>query len=517
MPTTTHDIVAKLWNLCNVLKDDGVTYHQYVSELTYLLFLKMAQERGQEKGIPPQWRWGMLEILNGAHQLDHYKELLLNLGKSQDKEIDGETIDDAGEPNQGDGVSKEQEEDAEENEIAPIVREIYANATTFIKKPATLTSLVIAIDKLDWYSARQEGLGDLYEGLLQKNAEEKKSGAGQYFTPRPLIDSMVAVMQPTLEDVIQDPAAGTGGFPIAAQHWIRGHHEISQLDERQQKKFYERTFYGMEHVQDTHRLALMNLMLHGLDSRPGQCGIWYGDTLSGDGQTLPPASLILTNPPFGTKKGGGLPSRKDFTFPTSNKQFCFLQHIYRALKPGGRAAVVLPDNVLFEGNVGKQIREDLMDKCNLHTILRLPTGIFYAQGVKTNVLFFSRGTSDRGNTEAVWVYDLRANMPAFGKRTPLTREHFSDFEAAYGRDPLGLAPRTATGPEGRWQCFSREEIAARGDSLDLAWLKDDSAEDGTDLPEPAVLAQEAVLELEGALEDLRAILAELGEEMEELV
>ncbi len=517
MPTPTHDIVAKLWNLCNVLKDDGVTYHQYVSELTYLLFLKMAKERGQEKGIPPQWRWGMLEILNGAHQLDHYKELLLNLGKSQDKEIDGETIDDAGEPKQSDGVSEEKEEDVEENEIAPIVREIYANATTFIKKPATLTSLVTAIDKLDWYSARQEGLGDLYEGLLQKNAEEKKSGAGQYFTPRPLIDSMVAVMQPTLEDVIQDPAAGTGGFPIAAQHWIRDHHEISQLDERQQKKFYECTFYGMEHVQDTHRLALMNLMLHGLDSRPGQCGIWYGDTLSSDGRSLPPASLILTNPPFGTKKGGGLPNRDDFTFPTSNKQFCFLQHIYRALKPGGRAAVVLPDNVLFEGNVGKQIRADLMDKCNLHTILRLPTGIFYAQGVKTNVLFFTRGSTDRGNTEAVWVYDLRANMPAFGKRTPLTREHFAEFEAAYGPDPLGLAPRTATGPEGRWQCFSREEIAARGDSLDLAWLKDDSAEDGADLPEPAVLAQEAMVELEGALEDLRAILAELGEEVEELV
>jgi type I restriction enzyme M protein len=261
----------------------------------------------------------------------------------------------------------------------------------------------------------------------------------------------------------------------------------------------------------------MNLMLHGLDSRPGECGIWYGDTLSGDAEALPPASLILTNPPFGTKKGGGLPSRKDFTFPTSNKQFCFLQHIYRALKPGGRAAVVLPDNVLFEGNVGKQIRADLMDKCNLHTIVRLPTGIFYAQGVKTNVLFFTRGTSDKGNTEQVWVYDLRANMPAFGKRTPLTREHFAAFEAAYGPDPLGLAPRTATGPEGRWQCFSREEIAVRGDSLDLAWLKDDSAKDGTDLPEPAVLTQEAMLELEGALEDLRAILAELGEELEEVV
>ena len=482
----THDIVAKLWNLCNVLKDDGVTYHQYVSELTYLLFLKMAKETGREKGIPEEWRWDELEKLKGLKQLEHYKLLLLELGSSES----GSSV---------------------------LVQEIFANASSFIRKPVTLNKLVAEIDKLDWYSARQEGLGDLYEGLLQKNAEEKKSGAGQYFTPRPLIDAMVAVMQPQLGDVIQDPAAGTGGFLIAAQRWIRGHQDPSLLDETQQKQFYERTFYGMEHVQDTHRLALMNLMLHGLDSLPGQGGIRYGDTMSSDGEGLPQASLILTNPPFGTKKGGGLPSRTDFTFPTSNKQFCFLQHIYRALVPGGRAAVVLPDNVLFEGNVGKQIRADLMDKCNLHTILRLPTGIFYAQGVKTNVLFFTRGTSDRGNTKAVWVYDLRANMPAFGKRTPLTREHFSDFEVAYGADPLGLATRTATGPEGRWQCFSREEIAARGDSLDLAWLKDDSAEDGADLPEPAVLAQEAMDELEGALEDLRAILAELGEEVEELV
>ncbi|MFN9427754.1 MAG: N-6 DNA methylase [Cyanobacteriota bacterium] len=484
--STTHDIVGKLWNLCNVLKDDGVTYHQYVSELTYLLFLKMAQETGQEQGIPEEWRWGALEVLQGLKQLEHYKLMLLELGSS------------------GSGAS-------------PLVQEIYANASSFIKKPTTLNKLVSEIDKLDWYSARQEGLGDLYEGLLQKNAEEKKSGAGQYFTPRPLIDAMVAVMQPQLGDVIQDPAAGTGGFLIAAQHWIREHEDVSLLDEKGQKQFYGRTFYGMEHVQDTHRLALMNLVLHGLDSRPGQCGIWYGDTLSGEGQTLPPASLILTNPPFGTKKGGGLPSRADFTFPTSNKQFCFLQHIYRALKPGGRAAVVLPDNVLFEGNVGKQIRADLMEKCDLHTILRLPTGIFYAQGVKTNVLFFSRGQGDRGHTQRVWVYDLRANMPAFGKRTPLTREHFAEFEAAYGPDPFGQAPRTATGPEGRWRCFSREEIAERGDSLDLAWLRDDAAEDASELPEPADLAREAMEELEGALADLRAILAELGEELEELV
>ena len=486
MSSTTQDIVSKLWNLCNVLKDDGVTYHQYVTELTYLLFLKMAKETGQEQGIPEEWRWDVLETLQGLSQMEHYKELLLKLGSSS-------------------------------SGSSPLVQEIYANASSFIKKPVTLNRLVSEIDKLDWYSARQEGLGDLYEGLLQKNAEEKKSGAGQYFTPRPLIDAMVAVMQPRLGDVIQDPAAGTGGFLIAAQHWIREQQDLFALDEAEQQRFYTRTFYGMEHVQDTHRLALMNLMLHGLDSRPGQGGIWYGDTLSGDGQSLPPATLILTNPPFGTKKGGGLPSRTDFTYPTSNKQFCFLQHIYRALQPGGRAAVVLPDNVLFEGNVGKQIRQDLMDKCNLHTILRLPTGIFYAQGVKTNVLFFSRASSEKGNTKEVWVYDLRANMPAFGKRTPLTREHFGDFEAAYGPDPMGLAPRIATGPEGRWQRFSREEIAARGDSLDLAWLKDESAEDGADLPEPAELAQEAMVELEGALEDLRAILAELGEEVEELV
>ena len=472
---STTDIVSKLWNLCNVLKDDGVTYHQYVSELTYLLFLKMAKETGTEAGIPEEWRWDELEQLKGLKQLEHYKLLLLELGSS-------------------------------ESGASALVQEIYANANSFVKKPVTLNKLVEEIDKLDWYSAKEEGLGDLYEGLLQKNAEEKKSGAGQYFTPRPLIDSMVAVMQPQLGDVIQDPAAGTGGFLIAARSWIADHQDIYSLTEAEQQRFYRRTFYGMEHVQDTHRLALMNLMLHGLDSASGEGGIRYGDTMSSDGEGLPRASLMLTNPPFGTKKGGGLPSRTDFTFPTANKQFCFLQHIYRGLQPGGRAAVVLPDNVLFEGNVGRQIREDLMAKCDLHTILRLPTGIFYAQGVKTNVLFFTRGHHDQGNTDQVWVYDLRANMPKFGKRTPLTREHFSEFEAAYGSDPYGKANRTATGPDGRWQCFSRDEIAARDFSLDLAWLRDESADDAEDLPEPEVLAQEAMEELEEALTNLQEIL-----------
>lgn len=487
MSNVTHDIVAKLWNLCNVLKDDGVTYHQYVTELTYLLFLKMAKETGTEDQIPDGYRWDDLEAQSAADRLEHYKFTLIHLGSHG----------------------------------AMLVRQIFGNASSFIKKPATLSTLVSEIDKLDWYSARKEGLGDLYEGLLQKNANEKKSGAGQYFTPRPLIDAMVAVMQPTLDDIIQDPAAGTGGFLIAADRRLRAQSDPDGWTEAQQRKYRRGTFYGMEHVQDAHRLALMNLMLHGLDSDPNGAGIRYGDTLSPEGQALPRATLILTNPPFGTKKGGGLPSRGDFTFPTSNKQFCFLQHCYRGLRPGGRAAVVLPDNVLFEGNVGRAIRADLMDKCNLHTILRLPTGIFYAQGVKTNVLFFTRGETDRANTRETWVYDLRANMPQFGKRTILTREHFAPFESAFGDDPLGgpaaLKGREDTGETGRFRRFTREEIAARGDSLDIAWLKDDSDGNNDALPEPAVLAVEAMTELEAALEELRGILAELGEDLGEEV
>src|SRR5262247_3041873 len=418
MSTITTDIVAKLWNLCNILKDDGVTYHQYVTELTYLLFLKMAKETGTEDAIPAGHRWGDLEALPAPNRLEAYRLTLIHLGSHGSR----------------------------------LVQEIFANASSFIKKPTTLSTLVAEIDKLDWYSARQEGLGDLYEGLLKKNADEKKSGAGQYFTPRPLIDSMVAVIQPTLEDSIQDPAAGTGGFLIAANRYIREHSDPDTWTEAQQRKYRRNTFYGMEHVQDAHRLALMNLMLHGLDSDPNAAGIRYGDTLSPEGEGLPKATLILTNPPFGTKKGGGLPTRTDFTFPTSNKQFCFLQHIYRGLKPGGRAAVVQPDNVLFEGNTGRQIRADLMDKCNLHTILRLPTGIFYSQGVKTNVLFFTRGATDVGNTQKIWVYDMRTNMPAFGKRTPLTHEHFAAFEVCYGSKSDGTSERIDQGEEGRFRC-----------------------------------------------------------------
>lgn len=478
--TVTYDIVAKLWNLCNILKDDGVTYHQYVTELTYLLFLKMAKETDTEKQLPAGYRWDDLEGQSAADRLGFYKKLLLHLG----------------------------------DHGSLLVKQIYANASSFIKKPTTLSTLVTEIDKLEWYSARKEGLGDLYEGLLEKNANEKKSGAGQYFTPRALIDSMVAVMKPSLDDIIQDPAAGTGGFLISANRYIREHQDPDSWTEAQQRKYRKNTFYGMEFVQDTHRLALMNLMLHGLESDPNSAGIRYGDSLSSEIEALPKATLILTNPPFGTKKGGGLPSRTDFTYPTSNKQFCFLQHCYRWLKPGGRAAVVLPDNVLFEGNVGKQIRMDLMDKCNLHTILRLPTGIFYAQGVKTNVLFFTRGESDQGNTKEVWVYDLRANMPNFGKKTTLARAHFTEFESAFGNDPLGqaesLARRTDAGETGRFRRFRREWIKERGESLDISWLKDENDSNGEDLPEPAELASEAMNEMEAAIRELRGIIDELG-------
>ena len=501
---TTHDIVAKLWNLCNILKDDGVTYHQYVTELTYLLFLKMAAETGREEllrlekptdggsvEVSDGLCWASLESANGLTRLRLYEDGLRDYAH----------------------FSK------------GIVREIYAKPSTLINKPATLDALVTEIDKLDWYNVGQEGFGDIYEGLLEKGAGEKKSGAGQYFTPRVLIDCMVAVMRPALDDVIQDPAAGTAGFLVAANHYLRTHNDLDRLTTARRQKYRGKTFYGMEHVQDTHRLALMNLMLHGIDSSPDGGGVRHGDTLSPAGRALPKATLMLTNPPFGTKKGGGLPNRDDFPFSTSNKQFAFLQHIYLGLKPGtnknpgGRAAVVLPDNALFESTVGASIRRDLMDKCNLHTILRLPTGIFYAQSVKTNVLFFTRGQTDTGNTKEVWVYDLRFNMAQFGKRTQLIREHFAEFEAAFGDDPWGrpesLARRIDTGEQGRFRRFTRTQIAARADNLDIAWLRDDSTADIRNLSDPTELAQEAMAELDAALDELRGLLSELGEDLDE--
>jgi type I restriction enzyme M protein len=467
MTTTTHDIVQKLWNLCNVLRDDGITYHEYVTELTWLLFLKMAKETGREKQLPKSYRWDDLTGREGTEQLRFYRELLLHLG----------------------------------TEAAPRVQAIYADASTALKVPRNLKKLVDSIDELDWYSAKSEGLGDLYEGLLEKNASEKKSGAGQYFTPRPLIDSIVTVMQPQTGELIQDPAAGTAGFLIAADRYIKKHtDDLFTLKTAQQEFQRQQAFHGAELVPDTHRLALMNLMLHDIEGP-----LLLGDTLSPLGAELPKADVIMTNPPFGTKKGGGLPTRDDFTYPTSNKQLAFLQHVYRGLKPGGRAAVILPDNVLFEENTGTKIRADLMDKCNLHTLLRLPTGIFYAQGVKTNVLFFTRGKTDKANTKSVWVYDLRTNAPAFGKRTPLTHEHFADFEKAFGKKPDGTSKRKDEGEAGRFREFTREAISKRGDNLDISWLKDDDHGNHDDLPEPDEIAAEIMGHLQTAMAELEGL------------
>jgi type I restriction enzyme M protein len=470
----TQEIVQKLWNLCNILRDDGITYLQYVTELTYLIFLKMAKETGIETTIPKGYRWDDVAKKEGVELLEFYKKLLIDLGSK------------------GSGR----------------VQAIYANASTSFRQPRNLHAVVEAIDALDWYSAKEEGLGDLYEGLLEKNAEETKSGAGQYFTPRPLIECMVALVKPQPGEHVQDPAVGTGGFLINADRYVRSqtddYHDLSVAKQNFQRR---EAFYGVELVADVQRLALMNAMLHDIDG-----DILLGDALGPTGAGLPKAEVILTNPPFGTKKGGGGPTRDDITYPTSNKQLVFLQHIYRGLKAGGRAAVVMPDNVLFEEGVGQKVRADMMEKADLHTILRLPTGIFYAQGVKTNVLFFARGEKDKGTTKAVWFYDMRTNMPAFGKRTPLTRAHFADFEKAYGEDSLGKSKRTDQGEAGRFRRFTREEIAKRGDNLDIAWLKDDSVTDQADLPEPAEIAAEIVAQLQTALEEMQALHEELGGE-----
>ena len=463
----TQEIVAKLWNLCNVLRDDGITYHQYVTELTYILFLKMAKETGSEENIPEGYRWDDLLARKGLELKSFYKELLDYLGER----------------------------------CTGRIQEIYKGAATNIDEPKNLEKIIRTIDELDWFSAKEEGLGNLYEGLLEKNANEKKSGAGQYFTPRVLIDVMTRLVAPKAGERCNDPACGTFGFMIAASNFVREQtNDFFDLDEETAEFEYTQAFTGCELVHDTHRLALMNAMLHDIQSK-----IILGDTLSNVGKEMQGYDVVLTNPPFGTKKGGERATRDDFTYPTSNKQLNFLQHIYRSLKADGkaRAAVVLPDNVLFADGDGERIRVDLMDKCNLHTILRLPTGIFYAQGVKTNVLFFTREKTDKDSTKDVWFYDLRTNMPSFGKTNPLKASDFAGFEAAYTAED-----RSKVADE-RWQCFTREEIAQKGNSLDLGLIKDDSVLDYEDLPDPAESAAEAAEKLAEAVNLLQSVAQEL--------
>lgn len=496
--TKTRDIVNKLWSLCHVLRDDGITYHEYVTELTYLLFLKMVEEQGMAESddtihLPEGLRWRDLVDKTGNDQLQFYREMLVKLG----------------------------------NEGSEIVQQIYGNANTSLREPRNLNKIVSSIDELDWFSARREGLGDLYEGLLEKNASESKTGAGQYFTPRPLIETIVDLVDPEAGEVVQDPAAGTGGFIISAdQHIKEKTDDLFDLSEKEQQFQEYEAFEAVELVPDTHRLGLMNMLLHDI-----HCDYRLGDTLSPLGTGLKKADVVLTNPPFGTKRGGGRPTRDDFTYPTSNKQLAFLQHIYRGMKAGGRAAVVMPDNVLFEDNTGQKIRRDLMNKCRMHTILRLPTGIFYAQGVKTNVLFFTRGETDEDETDEVWVYDFRTNTRTFGKRNPLEKEDFEDFVAAFG-DPQAVwagdySSREATWQdgepidnggddgdesEGRWRRYTREEIRDNDDNLDLTWMHDEDVERVEDLPPPENIAAEIMGHLRQATEEMESLMDLLDDE-----
>lgn len=475
---TTQEIVQKLWNLCNVLRDDGITYHQYVSELTYILFLKMAEETGSESQIPEEYRWQALKSKSGIELKKFYKELLTHLGE----------------------------------ECTGRVREIYQGASTNIDEPKNLEKIITTIDELDWFDAKTEGLGNLYEGLLEKNANEKKSGAGQYFTPRVLIDVMTKLVKPQPGERCNDPACGTFGFMISASQYVASQTgDFYDLEDDLAEFEKNEAFTGCELVHDTHRLALMNAMLHDIDGK-----ITLGDTLSNLGKSMKDYDVVLTNPPFGTKKGGERAMRDDFTYPTSNKQLNFLQHIYRSLKANGkaRAAVVLPDSVLFADGDGERIRRDLMDKCNLHTILRLPTGIFYAQGVRTNVLFFTRGKTDKGNTKEVWIYDLRSNMPSFGKTNPLKEEHFKEFVECYADGILENRNETYSeeNPNGRWRRFSIDDILARDNTrLDITWMKSTSEADDYSISELLDMIKERSKSISEAVAKLEELMSEVDE------
>jgi type I restriction enzyme M protein len=461
-------ISKRIWSLCHVLRDDGIVYHKYLSELTYLLFLKVASETSRDDFLPQEYRWDTLSTQPAPGMLSYYRKMLTSLGEDADEEV---------------------------------VREIFKFPTTVFQHEENLRKVVDGINAIDWHEALSDGLGAVYESLLQRNASEARSGAGQYFTPRALVDAMVKVLNPDLGEIIQDPAAGTAGFLIAAQAHIK---------QRYDNVAYNRNpphFQAVEIEGDTYRLCLMNMYLHDMQGRA-----IHGDALTHDIDELASPSLIFANPPFGNSAGGARARRNDLLYPTPNKQMLFLQQIALSLRVGGRAAVIVPDNVLFENRVGRELRTWLMSHCNLHTILRLPTGIFYAQGVKTNVIFFTK-ISDTASqaTKEVWFYDLRAQMPNFGKTRTLTAEDFADFVNAFGDDPLGAAKRKDKGETGRFRKFTREDIAKRNDNLDISWLRDDEEEVEEDLTEPEDIAAAILGHLRAALAEIEAVEEELAE------
>lgn len=460
------DIVNKLWGFCHTLRHDGIDYGDYIEQLTYLLFLKMADEK--EIAIPEDYNWNSLKSRSGTDLTDHYTNLLQKL-----------------------------------REEPGILGDIFTQSMPRFNNPVNLKRLINLIDEVAWTELNVDVKGQAFEGLLEKAASEGKKGAGQYFTPRVLIQSIVRVMQPDPrahpEFTICDPACGSGGFLVAAYEWLM---EISgkgsKIERKDWKRIKQQTYYGQELVPRPRRLSLMNLYLHGLEPK-----IYLGDTIYEPfrGEDY---DCILTNPPFGTKGANQAPERDDFTIATSNKQLNFVQHVVKALKPGGRAAMVLPDNVLFEDKAG-DVFEILMQDCNLHTVLRLPRGTFtpYSQGVKANVIFFQKGPA----TENVWIFDARSNVPGVTKKDrPLSAQHFMEFEACYGANANGLSARKENGEQGRFKKFHIDAIKERGYKLDITWIKDETLDDADNLPEPQDLISEAVTELEAVVDDLKDIL-----------
>jgi type I restriction enzyme M protein len=484
MSSPASNLVNKVWNYCNLLRDDGVSYGDYVEQLTYLLFLKMDYERTRppykhKSTIPEDYNWASLIELDGIPLERHYRNTLENLGK---------------EPG--------------------ILGIIFRKAQNKIQNPAHLRRLIVdLIDKEPWSALSADVKGDIYEGLLEKNAQDTKSGAGQYFTPRVLIDAIVAVMRPQPGTTIIDPAAGTGGFLLsAAGHIIKDY----KLDRDQVRHLQTQALYAVELVASTARLCAMNLLLHGLGNEKniaaGKDSLAAKPSVNYD--------MVLTNPPFGKKssvtiinqEGDEVKERKeilrdDFWATTGNKQLNFLQHVRSLLKINGRAAIVLPDNVVFEGGAGETIRKRLLHDCDVHTLLRLPTGIFYAQGVKANVLFFDRKpASERPWTRTLWIYDLRTNQHFTLKTNTLARADLDDFVRAY--NPDNRHQRTETE---RFRSFSYEDLIKRDKAnLDIFWLRDDSLGDSSDLPDPAILAAEIIEDLQAALDQFAQIAADLA-------
>lgn len=473
-------LVARVWNLAHVLRNDGVSYGDYLEQITFLLFLKMADEmKGLPDAptVPDEYAWAKLASLTGTDLEGQYRRTLEELGKA-----------------------------------TGLLGVIFRKAQNKINDPATLRRVVSLIEQQQWSGLPFDVKGEIYEGLLQRNAEDVRGGAGQYFTPRPLIDAMVQVIRPQPGETIADPACGTGGFLLAAREYLA---TKFTLDPDERETLRERTFYGADIVDNVVRLAAMNMFLHGIGGK--ETPVQRVDSLA-----QPPAvnvDVVLANPPFGVKgavteldEEGRVRRQKvtyarpDFLEQTSNKQLNFLQHILSMLKVGGRAAVVVPDNVLFEAGAGEGLRRRLLQECDLHTILRLPTGIFYAQGVKANVLFFDRHASGpEARTKAVWYYDLRTNLHFTLKSRPLTAADLVPFVEAY--NPDDRANRTDSE---RFKRFPVEELLARDKvNLDLFWLKDDSLEEGMDLPVPGVLASEIVENLEAALDEFRQVAEEL--------